>query len=124
MAVFTMVGYTALVHRAASEGKHQALASVVARNLLERVRDHHPFFEQALNDPDGYREVHIEALLTEEFDGRTAEVDRKAAAEIQLTAKVEPVTDRIYRLVVTAHWTEDGRPRQVVLESRCGVPGF
>ncbi len=118
-----MVGYTALVHRTATEGKRQALASVVARNLLERVRDHQPLFEQALNDADGYLEVHTEDLLSEADDGRLAEAERKAATEIRLTAKAEPVNDRIYRLVVTAEWSEDGRPRRVVLESRCGVPG-
>ncbi len=118
IAILTMVGYTAMIHRSASESKHQAQASMEARSLLERVRDFPPLFEQALNDPDGYQETKIEYLLDDEDDPTKNEVGRKAAATFRLQARVFPITDEMYRIVVTGVWDDDGRQRRVTLESR------
>lgn len=117
VAVLTLVGYTATIHRAAAESKHQALASMEARALIERIRDFPPMFEQAAT-PAGYTETKTEYLLDGEADARDNEVGRQSAAEFQLTGRANHVIDDIYRLTVQATWDDDGRARQVTLETR------
>lgn len=121
IAILTMVGYTVTIHRAAKEGKHQALATVQARALLERVRDYPPMFMQA-NDPAGYTETRTEYLLDTETDTSKNEAGQRAAATFELEARANPITNDIYGLVVTARWDDDGRTRNVVLESRMKRP--
>lgn len=117
VAVLTMVGYTGTIHRAAHEGKRQALASVEARSMLERIRDYPGAFEQALL-PEGLEDTRSEYLLSGETDESDNEVGRTSAALFHLVGKVAPVAGHVHSVVVTATWTEDGRERKVVLESR------
>lgn len=117
VAVLTLVGYTTTVHRAAREGKRQSLASVEARTMLERIRDFPEAFERA-SQPGGLTEIRSEYLLEDQADERANEAGRQAAAQFTITGVVTPLHEEICKVVVTVSWHEDGRPRQVVLESR------
>lgn len=122
VAVLTMFGYVATIHRAASESKHQALASMEARALVERIRDFPPMFLQAATDPAGYTETRQEYLLEGEVDARDNEVGRQGATQYELVGRAAHVREDIYRLTVRASWEEEGRVRQVVLETRMVRP--
>jgi hypothetical protein len=117
IAVLTMVGYTTTIHKAATEGKRQALASMEARSMLERIRDFPNAFDQA-NTPEGLSETHAEVLLDGEADASKNEAGHQSAAQFHLLGKVHQESGEVYAIVVTAQWDEDGRHRQVVLESR------
>lgn len=121
VAVLTMVGYTTMIHRAASEAKRQAVATMEARSLLERARDYTPIFLYAAS-PLGYQETKTEYLLDGEVAAEDNEVGRKSAAQYQMDARAQHISGTIYGIVVTATWLEDGRQRQVVLESRMHRP--
>ena len=117
IAMLTLVGYTTTIHRAASESKRQAIASAEARTLMERIRDFPPLFEDAAS-ASGYTETQTEYLLDTETNSQDNESGNKSAAEFLLEARATHLSGAIYRIVVTATWDEDGRQRQVVLESR------
>jgi type IV pilus modification protein PilV len=117
VAVLTLVGYTTTIHRAAKEGKRQALASMEARSMLERIRDAPSAFAQAVT-PEGLSETKLEYLLDSESDETKNEAGRMAAAQFRVLGRAEQVAGEIYRVVVAVQWAEDGRERQVVLESR------
>jgi Tfp pilus assembly protein PilV len=123
IAVLTMVGYTATIHRAASESRNQALASMEARSLLERTRDFAPVFEAAA-ETGGYTETKTEYLLGDEESPEDNEEGRRAAMSFTMTSRTEHVAGDIYRIEVTATWEEQGRVRTVVLESRGVRPGY
>jgi type IV pilus modification protein PilV len=123
VAVLTMVGYTTTIHKAASEGKRQALASMEARSMLERIRDFPGAFDQA-NTPAGLTDTKAEYLLEGEADTTKNEAGRKSAAQFHLTGKVRQVEGEVFAVAVTAEWDEDGRHRQVVLESRMVRNGY
>ena len=117
IAILTLVGYTTTIHRAAKEGKRQALASAEARTLVEKIRDYPVIFEQAAT-PAGYTETRTEYLLDGESNPEDNEVGREAATNFLLLAKAEHVIGEIYAVVVTVEWEEEGRLRQVKLENR------
>lgn len=123
VAVLTVVGYTTTVHRAANEGKRQALASIEARAMLERIRDFPDAFAQAAT-PQGLTEVREEYLLDDESNASKNEAGKKAAARFHLLGRVTPVSGEVYSVVVSAEWSEDRRPRKVVLESRMIRSGY
>ena len=112
-----MVGYTGTIHRAAHEGKRQAMASVEARSMLERIRDYPVAFKQALL-PEGLEDTRSEYLLSGESDESDNEQGRMSAASFHLVGKAALISGNVYSVVVSAEWTEDGRERKVVLESR------
>lgn len=116
-AVLTLVGYTTTVYRASSEGKRQALASIEARSMLERIRDFPDAFEQA-SQPGGLSETRSEYLLDGEADATKNETGRKSSAQFEVIGTVIPLHGEVHQVVVTVNWQDDGRPRQVVLESR------
>lgn len=116
-AVLTLVGYTTTVYRASNEGKRQALASIEARSMLERIRDFPDAFEQA-SKPGGLLETRSEYLLDGEADLTKNEAKRKSAAQFRVNGIVTPVHGEVHKIVVTVEWVEDGRPRKVALESR------
>lgn len=115
IAILTMIGYIATVHRAAREGKHQAIASVYARSMLEQLRDSGDDFETAHNG--GLVVTRSEVLLDGEAAPEDNEVGRKGATEYTVEGKTALVSGSIYSLVVNVSWEESGRQRQVVLES-------
>lgn len=121
VSVLTMVAYTVMIHRASIEGKRQATASMEARALLERVKDYPPMFEQA-STAAGYTETKAEYLLDGEVDPHKNEAGHRSAAQFQMEARVRHLASDIYAVTVTSTWLEDGRPRQVVLESRAVRP--
>lgn len=121
VAVLTMVGYTALIHQAANEGKRQAIASMEAKSVMEQLKDSAPDFAEAADG--GYVTERVEYLLDEEVDPTQNEVGSKSAARYAIVARAEHIAGDIYGLVVTASWSEDGRPRTVVLETRTIRPG-
>ncbi len=123
VAVLTVVGYTTTVHRAANEGKRQALASVEARAMLERIRDFPDAFDKAAS-PAGLTDERDEYLLDDEADASKNEVGKKDAARFRLLGRVAPISGEVYSVVVTAEWSEDRRPRKVVLESRMIRNGY
>ncbi len=123
VAVLTMVGYTATIARAARESKSQALASMYARSLLERIRDSRPEFDAAGVGP-GIVVDQDEVLLTGEALAGHDEVGREGATRFELVGQTRVLTAGIYSLVVTVSWMESGRTRRVILESRAPRPGF
>jgi type II secretory pathway component PulJ len=123
VAVLTLVGYTSMIHRASSESKHQAIATIEARSMLERIRDDRSTFEQA-ETPEGLEETKVERLLSGEVDAEDNEVGHEGAMEFQLIGRVTPVAGDFYAVVVRASWEEKGRIRQATLESRMIRPGF
>lgn len=123
VAVLTVAGYTTTVHRAANEGKRQALASVEARAMMERIRDFPDAFDKA-SSVDGLTDVRAEYLLEGEADATKNEAGKKDAAQFRLLGRVAPVSGEVYSVVVTAEWAEDRRPRKVTLESRMVRPGY
>lgn len=116
-----MVGYTTMIHRASVESKRQAVATMEARALLERARDYTPIFLYAVS-PGGYDEARSEYLLDTESVAEDNEVGQRSAAQYLLNARAAHVIGNIYSIVVRATWQEDGRQRQVVLESRMTRP--
>ena len=120
VAILTMVGFTVLIHRSATESRRQAIASVEARSLLERTRDSTPIFDAAL--AGGYTELTSEALLSGEVDSEDNEVGNQSSARFRLEARATHVSGEIYNVVVQAFWTEDGRDRSVVMESLATRP--
>lgn len=123
VAVLTMVGYTAAIHKAAKESKRQAQASTEARSTLELLRDSKAAFEQAAS-PAGYQVTKTEYLLDGEVAPEDNETGNQAATTYEVTGRARPLSNTIYALTVTAVWEEDQRVRQVVLESRAYRPGF
>ena len=117
VAVLTLVGYTVTIHRSAREGKRQGIASYEARSALELLRQSKPDFEAALT-ATGYTDTKMEFLLDGETDSSQNEIGRKAAATFEVLGRAELVANDTYRLVVTVSWDDDGRAREVVLESR------
>lgn len=122
VAVLTMVGYVATIHRAASESKNQAVASVEARALLEELRDSEIEFVQAAS-ASGLQTTRTQYLLDGESESTNNEVGREAATVFRLDARANHISSDFYGLVVSAHWEEEGRTRKVVLESRSLRPG-
>jgi Tfp pilus assembly protein PilV len=122
VAVLTIVGFTAMIHRAAHEGKRQAIASMEAKSVIELLKDSEVDFVTAATGA-GYVDTKTEYLLTGEANSADNEVGRQSAAQFQITARANHISGDIYGLVVRASWLEDGRPRQVVLESRTVHPG-
>ena len=116
VAILTMVGFTVLIHRSATESRRQAIASVEARSLLERTRDSVMLFDAALSG--GYTELTSEALLSGEALAEDNELGNQSSARFRLEARASHLSGEIYSVVVTAIWTEDGRERRVVMESR------
>ncbi len=123
IAVITMVSYFATIHRAAREGKNQGIATMQARTILEKLRDSPSAFAVAKTS-EGYRETHEELLLENETDPEKNEVGRKSAMVFEGEGKAVLVAGEIYSLVVIVRWTEEGRQRNVVLESRTQEPSF
>lgn len=121
IAVLVLVGYATTVHRAAKDGKRQALASMEARSMLETIRDYQVAFDQAAT-PAGLSDTKAEYLLDAESDASKNEAGRMAAAQFHILGKVEPLSGDVYRVIVTVNWQEDGRPREVVVESRLVPP--
>ncbi len=122
ITILTMVGYIVTVHRAATEGKRQALASMEARTMLERAKGWEPLFEAACQ-PGGWSETKTEYLLDGEAAAEDNEKGQKSAAEFRLRVTARHIAGDIYSLTVTSSWDEDGRPREVILESRAVRPG-
>ena len=120
VAILTMVGFTVLIHRSATESRRQAIASVEARSLLERTRDSTLIFDAALSG--GYTELTSEALLSGEVDSEDNEQGNQSSARFRLEARASHVSGEIYNVVVEAFWTEDGRDRRVVMESLATRP--
>lgn len=120
VAILTMVGFTVLIHRSATESRRQAIASVEARSLLERARDSTLIFDAALSG--GYTELTSEALLSGEVDSEDNEQGNQSSARFRLEARASHVSGEIYNVVVEAFWTEDGRDRRVVMESLATRP--
>lgn len=121
ITVLTIFGYTAMIHRASTEGKHQALASTEARAVLEQLKDSPDDFELAATT--GYRSQAVEYQLTDEVDASKNEQARKAAVVIDMEARARHIAGSIYSIDVTANWLESGRLRKVVLETRTVRPG-
>lgn len=121
VAVLTMVGYTITVHRSATQGKRQAMASYEARSTLELLRESEPDFTAALG-PTGYTDTRVEYLLDSEAVSEQNETGRKAAATFNILGRAQLVSHDTYRLVVTVSWSDDGYAREVVLESRAIDP--
>lgn len=121
IAVLVLVGYATTVHRAAKDGKRQALASMEARSMLETIRDYGAAFDQAAT-PDGLTDTKSEYLLDGEADSSKNEAGRMAAAEFHILGRVEPLSGEVHRVTVTVEWQEDGRPRKIELESRAIRP--
>jgi Tfp pilus assembly protein PilV len=117
IAVLTMVGYTTTIHRAARESKREAVATMEARSLLERIRDYPPMFLDAAS-PAGYTETKTEYLLDTEAIAEDNELGQQSAAQFQVEGRAQHISGEIYGIVVTVRWDEDGRQRKVVLESR------
>lgn len=122
ITILTMVGYIVTVHRAANEGKRQALASMEARTLMERAKGWSPLFEAACQ-PNGWSETKTEYLLSGEAAAEDNELGHKSAATFRLQVKARHIAGDIYSLTVSSSWDEDGRPREVILESRTIRPG-
>ena len=122
VAVLTIAGFTALIHRAAHEGKRQALASIEAKSVLEQLKDSRVEFEAAAS-AGGYTIDKSEYLLNGEADPSKNEAGTISAAQFRITGRATHIAGDIYGLTVTASWDEDGRPRRVVIESRTVRPG-
>lgn len=123
VAILTMVGYTATIARAARESKSQALASMYARTLIEQIRDSQEDFDLA-SSAAGMVVDQEEVLLSGEALPDHDEVGREGATQFQLVARATPLTDSISSLVVTVTWSESGRVRTLILESRAPRPFF
>lgn len=121
VAILTMVGYIATVHRAAREGKSQAVATMYARSMLERVRDSQADFQQAAS-PAGLQETRQEVLLSGEANPHHNETGKKGAMTYNLDGRAALVGGHIYSLVVRVTWSEASRRREIVLESRGLAP--
>jgi Tfp pilus assembly protein PilE len=123
IGILTVVGYITTIHRAAREGKNQAMATMHARSILEKVRDSNPEFQQALT-PAGYQVTREEVLLEGEELEANNEAGRRSPTVFQCQARATHLASDIYSVVVRVNWQEHGRPREVVLESRAQRPAF
>ena len=121
VGILTLVGYMTTIHRAAREGKNQAMATMHARSILERVRDSATEFALAAT-PAGYTQTRNEVLLAGEAAPENNEETRRGATVFNCTARAQTITTDIYSIVVDVRWAEQGRERKVVLESRATRP--
>lgn len=122
VAILTMVGYTVAMARTARESKSQALASMYARTVLERMRDSRADFDMAHST--GLSLTEVEVQLTGEAIAGDDEVGREGAIHFEIEGRALPLSAGIFSLVVRVNWQESGRTRTLVLESRAPRPAF
>lgn len=130
IGVLALIAYLVTTHRAAKESKHQAIATMFARTLLEKTRDSADRFKQA-TAAGGYTEDFQEQLLKDESGTAPDDDEQTRIGKLTFTGHIIATptastlpSDGIYSLVVKVQWQEQGRNREAILESRTLKPDF
>lgn len=112
VTILTLAGYIVSIHRAAEEGEGQALASIIARSILEEVRSNQALFDTVVG---GTYSITQNEVLHPEEDQRTPRV---FFVEVRGTLPSPELMDA----VVQVDWREGQRNRKVILQSRFPRP--